>query len=109
MQTHHSLPAHWLSLARHTSLGVICDLDGTLLPSVTAISESRLSPGLADVLSSLATSSGVSLVILSGRPREDLEQLLPSVRGVWLVAGAGDVAPAPGKRPRTINPRMSSR
>jgi hypothetical protein len=36
--------AHWLPLARHTPLGVICDLDGTLLPFVATPSESRLPP-----------------------------------------------------------------
>jgi len=35
MDTYQELLAHWLSLARHTPLGVICDLDGTLLPFVS--------------------------------------------------------------------------
>ena len=81
--------AHWLSLARHTPLGVICDLDGTLLPFVATPSESRLSPGLAELLSGLAALPGLSLAIVSGRPREDLERLLAPVPGAWLVAEHG--------------------
>ena len=81
--------AHWLSLARHTPLGVLCDLDGTLLPFVATPSESRLPPGLAELLSGLAALPGLSLVIVSGRPREDLERLLAPVPGAWLVAEHG--------------------
>src|SRR2546426_1298468 len=81
--------AHWLSLARHTPLCVICDLDGTLLPFVATPSESRLLPGLAGVLSGLAALPGLLLAIVSGRPREDLERLLAPVLGAWLVAEHG--------------------
>src|SRR5712691_9035632 len=81
--------AHWPSLARHTPLGVICDLDGTLLPFVATPSESRLSPGLAELLSGLAALPGLSLAIVSGRPREDLERLLTPVPDACLVAEHG--------------------
>ena len=83
------LLAHWLALARHTPLGVICDLDGTLLPFVATPSEARLPPGLAELLSGLATLPGLALVIVSGRPREDLERVLAPVPGAWLVAEHG--------------------
>ena len=89
MDTYQGLLAHWLSLARHTPLGVICDLDGTLLPFVSTPSESRLPPELAEQLSELAALPGLSLAIVSGRPREDLERLLAPVPGVWLVAEHG--------------------
>src|SRR5262249_46503274 len=89
MDIPHGLLSHWLSLARHTPLGVICDLDGTLLPFVATPSESRLPPGLAELLSGVATLPGLSLAIVSGRPREDLERLLVSVPGAWLVAEHG--------------------
>jgi len=81
--------AHWLSLARHTPLGVSCDLDGTLLPFVATPSASRLLPGLAELLCGLAALLGLSLAIVSGRPREDLERLLAPILGVWLVAEHG--------------------
>ena len=89
MDISQGLLAHWLSLARHTPLGVLCDLDGTLLPFVATPSESRLPPGLAELLSGLAALPGLSLVIVSGRPREDLERLLAPVPGAWLVAEHG--------------------
>jgi alpha,alpha-trehalose-phosphate synthase [UDP-forming]/trehalose-phosphatase len=89
MDTYQGFLAHWLPLARHTPLGVICDLDGTLLPFVSTPSESRLPPGLAVKLSELAALQGLSLAIVSGRPREDLERLLAPVPGVWLVAEHG--------------------
>ena len=73
MDSHQGLLAHWLSLARHTPLGVACDLDGTLLPFVATPSESQLPPELAELLSGLAALPGLSLAIVSGRPREDLE------------------------------------
>jgi trehalose 6-phosphate synthase len=81
--------AHWRSLARHTPLGVICDLDGTLLPFVATPSEAQLPPTLAELLSGLAALPGLSLMIVSGRPREDLERLLAPVPAVWLVAEHG--------------------
>jgi alpha,alpha-trehalose-phosphate synthase [UDP-forming]/trehalose-phosphatase len=84
-----SVRAHWLSLARHTPLGVICDLDGTLLPFVATPSASRLPPELAELLCGLAALPGLSLAIISGRPREDLERLLGPVPGAWLVAEHG--------------------
>lgn len=89
MDIHQGLLAHWLSLARHTPLGVICDLDGTLLPFVATPSESQLPPELAKLLSELAALPGLSLAIVSGRPREDLERLLAPVPGAWLVAEHG--------------------
>jgi trehalose 6-phosphate synthase len=70
-------------------LGVICDLDGTLLPFVSTPSESKLDPELAGQLSGLAALPGLSLAIVSGRPREDLDRLLAPVPGVFLVAEHG--------------------
>jgi trehalose 6-phosphate synthase len=89
MDNHQELLGHWRSLAQHTPLGVICDLDGALLPFVSAPSESRLPPGLAVKLSALATFKGLALAVVSGRPRADLERLLAPVPGAWLVAEHG--------------------
>ncbi len=89
MKIQQGVLTHWLSLARHTPLGVICDLDGTLLPFVATPSESQLPPELAELLSGLAALPGLVLAIVSGRPREDLERLLAGVPDVWLVAEHG--------------------
>jgi len=111
MDTYQGFLAHWLPLARHTPLGVICDLDGTLLPFVSTPSESRLPPGLAVKLSELAALQGLSLAIVSGRPREDLERLLAPVPGVWLVAEHGGWRRSTGaweatvdRQPRDVEP-----
>jgi len=87
MDIHQGSLAHWRSLARHTPLGVICDLDGTLLPFVATPSEARLPPGLAELLSGLATLPGLALVIISGRPRDDLERVLAPVPALALTLG----------------------
>ena len=34
-------PEHWTAIARHTPLGVLCDLDGTLVPFASSPEEAR--------------------------------------------------------------------
>jgi trehalose 6-phosphate synthase len=80
---------HWLMLARHTPLGVLCDLDGTLIPFVSTPWEARVPASLAALLQEVTALPGVLLGVVSGRPREDLERLLAAVPGVWLVAEHG--------------------
>jgi len=111
MYAYQELLAHWRSLARHTPLGVICDLDGTLLPFVSTPSESRLPPELAVKLSELSALQGLRLAIVSGRPREDLERLLAPVLNVWLVAEHGGWRRSTGaweasvdRQPRDVEP-----
>ena len=105
MDSHQGLLAHWLSLARHTPLGVICDLDGTLLPFVSTPSGSKLPPGLAVKLSELAALQGLSLVIVSGRPREELDRLLAPVSGAWMVAEHGGWRRSTGAWEATVDRR----
>ena len=89
MDTDQAVADHWLSLARHTPLGVICDLDGTLIPFADTPAESRVPPEVAEVLSRLNGLPGLHLVVVSGRRREDLERLLATVPGLWLAAEHG--------------------
>src|SRR5262245_19623106 len=81
--------AQWRALAGYTPLGVLCDVGGTLLPFVATPSESRLPSEVAELLSGPVALPGLSLAIVSGRPREDLERLLAPVPGAWLVAEHG--------------------
>lgn len=81
--------AHWLGLAQHATLGVVCDLDGTLLPFTASPAESVLPGALAKLLNDLATLPGVQLVIVSGRLRDQLERIFAPVPGAWLVAEHG--------------------
>lgn len=80
---------HWRVLAHHTPLGVVCDLDGTLLPFVPDPRQSRIPPHLVDLLNRLAALPGVQPAVVSGRLRDQLDDILSPVRGVWLVAEHG--------------------
>ena len=115
MDTNQGLLDHWRSLARHTPFGVICDLDGTLIPLVSTPSEARLPPGLAAKLSELSGLQGLTLAIVSGRPREDLERLMAPVPGVWLVAehggwrrSTGAWEATVGRKPGEVEPLATS-
>lgn len=79
---------HWLTLARHTPLGILCDLDGTLVPFARTPEEARPDPETVALIGMLAEQPGVTLAIVSGRPKSWLEGFFPSPR-VNLVAEHG--------------------
>ena len=81
--------SHWLNLAHHVPLGVICDLDGTLLPFTNAPWETELPVALARLLNDLAALPDVRLSIVSGRLRDQLDRILAPVPDAWLVAEHG--------------------
>src|SRR6185295_16777907 len=79
---------HWLALARHTPLGILCDLDGTLVPFARTPDEARPDEHVVELVSSLAALPGVTMSIVSGRPRAWLETFFQSPQ-VYLVAEHG--------------------
>ena len=79
---------HWLSVARHTPLGILCDLDGTLVPFASSPEEARPDDATVSLVHSLATLPGVTMAIVSGRPKEWLETFFTSP-AVYLVAEHG--------------------
>ena len=83
-----STQEHWLSVARHTPLGVLCDLDGTLVPFAASPEEARPDADVVNLVSALAALPGVTMAIVSGRPRDWLESFFPSP-SVLLVAEHG--------------------
>ncbi len=87
---------YWTSLLRHPTLGLLTDVDGTLLPFCSRPDEVSASPDLVSLIEDIASTDGVSLAVVSGRPREDLERLFPERRNVLLVAehGAWRTGPA---------------
>src|ERR1700722_20281060 len=95
---------NWPSLLRHSPLGILSDLDGTLLPFASTPDAARPTAELSALVSELAGAPGVTLVIVSDRPRETLEDFFPAPRKAWLVAehgawrngGNGGGAPLPG-------------
>ena len=79
---------HWLTLARHTPIGILCDLDGTLVPFARTPDEARPDPEAIALIETLATLPGVTMSIVSGRPRSWLEAFFTSPN-VFLVAEHG--------------------
>ncbi|HJZ85322.1 MAG TPA: trehalose-phosphatase, partial [Polyangia bacterium] len=81
--------AHWLSFARWTPLAILTDLDGTLIPFAATPEGARPGPELVGLLTELASSPGLLVAVVSGRPRESLEAFFPSSPGLLLVAEHG--------------------
>ncbi|MFO0758938.1 MAG: trehalose-phosphatase [Byssovorax sp.] len=80
---------HWERIARHSPLGILADLDGTLVPFAERLEDARPSAELLALLRDLAAEEGVRVAIVSGRPREPLEKLLVDAPGLWLCAEHG--------------------
>jgi len=83
-----STTQHWLTLARHTPLGILCDLDGTLVPFASTPEEARPDADLIALVNMLAKQPGVTMSVVSGRPKSWLEAFFPSP-SVFLVAEHG--------------------
>lgn len=79
---------HWLTLARHTPLGILCDLDGTLVPFARTPEEARPDTETIALVNELAVQERVTMAIVSGRPKAWLEAFFPSPN-VFLVAEHG--------------------
>jgi trehalose 6-phosphate synthase len=80
---------YWLSLARHRPLGILSDLDGTLLPFATTPDGARPSASVRNLVHDLASLPDVTLAIVSGRQHEELDRFFPLPRSVLLVAEHG--------------------
>jgi alpha,alpha-trehalose-phosphate synthase [UDP-forming]/trehalose-phosphatase len=85
-----SLPEHWLTVARHTPLGILCDLDGTLVPFASSPEEARPDDNVVRLVQTLASQLGVTMAIVSGRPKDWLESFFQSPN-ILLVAEHGAV------------------
>jgi len=79
----------WPVLLRHTPLGILTDLDGTLIPFTSTPEGPGPTPELRQLLAELAALPGVSVTVVSGRPREKLDRFFPAPRNVRLVAEHG--------------------
>ena len=65
------------------------DIDGTLSPIVPRPELARLVPGAADALHALATREDAWVVVVSGRPLDDLRDLFEIPKSVMLVGSHG--------------------
>jgi alpha,alpha-trehalose-phosphate synthase [UDP-forming]/trehalose-phosphatase len=97
---------HWLSLARHTPLAIVSDLDGTLVPFASTPAQAVVSDRLAELLRKLASAPGVRLAVASGRTRESLEGALGRIPGLLLVAEHGGWKRADGAWQPCIEPDL---
>lgn len=88
MNDHAATTQHWINVARHTPLGILCDLDGTLVPFASSPEEARPAPEVIALVDELASLPGVTFAVVSGRPKDWLEQFFPS-SNVLLVAEHG--------------------
>src|SRR5437667_10551776 len=89
---------HWRSFVCHTPLGILTDLDGTLIPFGMTPEEAKVEPAVAALLRDLAALPGVQVAAVSGRLRDSLESMLANVPGIFLVAEHGGWARAKGAR-----------
>jgi trehalose 6-phosphate phosphatase len=76
-------------LAATSRLLVVCDYDGTLSPIVADPAAAQPLPGAMPVLVELARLPATTVVLLSGRQRDDLARLAGSPPGVVLVGSHG--------------------
>ncbi len=79
----------WISLARHSPLVVVTDLDGTLIPFAPRPEDARPGPEVLETLSALATLPGTFVAVVSGRRREELDRMFVEVPVLSLFAEHG--------------------
>src|SRR6187455_1612618 len=86
--------AEWQNLASAASIVVAVDLDGTLIPFAPTPREAIVDDRTGALIEALAASPGVTIGVISGRPRNlvtDLAARFPNVafaaeHGVWRCA-----------------------
>src|SRR5882672_5816475 len=93
---------HWQSIARHTPLVILTDLDGTLIPFAPTPEDAVPDPELHELLRSLTALPGVYVIVVSGRPHVVLERYF-SDPSLWLVAEHGAWYRGEGAWQSTVN------
>jgi trehalose 6-phosphate synthase/phosphatase len=74
---------------------LLLDYDGTLVPYARRPREAAPTRELLELLEQLAADEANRVAVVSGRSRNDLEQWLGGVRGLWLAAEHGAVIRTP--------------
>jgi trehalose 6-phosphate synthase len=92
----------WRTRARHPALGLLLDLDGTLVPFTPTPGEAVVDSGLIALLTDLVALPGMTVAIVSGRPREWIDAQLGKVEGLFLVAEHGGYRRAKGAWEATL-------
>ena len=84
-----STPDHWARLARHSPVGLLLDFDGTLVPLAPRPELAQPEPALVRLLEALAASPGLTVAVVSGRGRPDIEHWFGASPSLWLAAEHG--------------------
>ena len=79
----------WHHLAAVPNLVIALDYDGTLVPFAPTPQEARLDADLAALLDQLSASPGVTLGLISGRPRDLVRELIERLPNVAIAAEHG--------------------
>ncbi|UJR80835.1 trehalose-phosphatase [Sandaracinus amylolyticus] len=77
------------TIARAPHVALILDLDGTLIPFAATPAQAIVDPPTRELVSGLAGTPGVSVAVVSGRKRDELDARLGDVAGVLLAAEHG--------------------
>jgi trehalose 6-phosphate synthase/phosphatase len=77
---------------------LMLDYDGTLVPFAGRPRDATPPPDLIGLFGRLVSLPGQTVVVVSGRPREHLEQWFGGVEGLWLAAEHGALVRRPGTR-----------
>jgi alpha,alpha-trehalose-phosphate synthase [UDP-forming]/trehalose-phosphatase len=80
---------HFLALARWTPLAIVTDLDGTLVPFAPTPDAAVPPADVVALLGALADAPGVTLAVVSGRSRGELDAHFSACPTVLLVAEHG--------------------
>jgi trehalose 6-phosphate synthase len=70
-------------------LGILLDLDGTLIPFADRPEDAKPAPAHLELLDQLAAAPGLSVAVVSGRTRESIAGLFVDAPALWLVAEHG--------------------
>lgn len=105
-------------LVRHASLGLVLDVDGTLIPHASSPAEAWMDDAGRSLLAELATLLDNRVAIVSGRRREELDAMMGAVPGLFLLAEHGawrrpfdsvwEAAPLDGAPPDEVEARLRS-
>ncbi len=76
-------------LALQQQLGLVVDLDGTLVPFAPTPDQATLDRGTGELLRTLSRLDGVTVMVVSGRPRSAVEPLIDQLPGLLWVAEHG--------------------
>jgi alpha,alpha-trehalose-phosphate synthase [UDP-forming]/trehalose-phosphatase len=86
----------WHDIATGEHLGILVDLDGTLIPFAPTLEDAVFDDASAALLASLSALSGLRVAVVSGRPRASIEAIAPRVPTALWVAEHGGWRLGPG-------------